>query len=234
MKQKIRKTSKTILFTCLVGIVVLVILILREKNNVDDESLAQIDEIKETSINLGYDMYITEVGKYDGVYMEDGSDERVSDILMITVKNEGVNAIQYAEISMPVGEKTASFALSTLPPNSTIIVLEKNRMSYEKADYTTAIAENVAIFSEPLNLCEDRLKIQCLDGIMNVSNISGEDIEEDIVIYYKNSATDVLYGGITYRLRVENGLKNGEIRQIAASHFSESGSRIMFVTCGAE
>ena len=88
------------------------------------------------------------------------------------------------------------------------------------------------MFSEPLSLQEDKLQLQVLDGALNVVNISGADIEGDIVIYYKNAASDLLYGGITYRVRIEGGMKADEIKQIMASHFSDSGSRIMFVTVG--
>ena len=107
-------------------------------------------------------------------------------------------------------------------------------MEYTSEVYTTALAENVVIFQESLTLCEDRLKIQMLDGVLNVSNISGKDIDGDITVYYKNSAADVFYGGITYRIRIEGGLKKDEIRQVVAGHVSDSGSALMFVTCGDE
>jgi len=191
----------------------------------------QVDDVKEVSINLGKGMRIIDVGKYTGIYMEDGTDEIVSGVMMIVVTNEGEDDIQYAEITMPVGDKTAEFSLSTLPAGSTVVLLEQSRMPYEAGEYTTAVAENVALFSEPLSLCEDKLKIQILDGAINVTNISGADITGDIFIYYKNSAADVYYGGITYRVRLEGGMMAEETKQIMASHFSESGSAIMFVTC---
>ena len=193
---------------------------------------ARLDELDEVSIALDFGMCITDVGKYTGIYMEDGSDEIVSGIMMIAVTNKGENDIQYAEIAMPVGGQTAHFSLTTLPVDATVILLEKDRMEYVPGDYTTAEVSSVALFQYPLTLCEDRLRIQILDGAINVTNISGADITGDIVIYYKNSAADVYYGGITYRVRLEGGLKAGEIRQIMASHFSAAGSSIMFVTCG--
>ena len=192
----------------------------------------QIDELKEISINLGSGMRITDVGRYTGVYMEDGSDDIVSGVMMIAVTNEGEQAVQYAEISLPVGEEMACFTLSTLPAGGTVILLEQSRMEYVPGEYVTAVAENVALFQEPPDMREDQLKIQNLQGALNISNISDVDIEDDICIYYKNSAADVYYGGITYRVRLEGGLKAGEIKQIVASHFSQSGTAVMFVTCG--
>ena len=115
-----------------------------------------------------------------------------------------------------------------------MLLLEQNRMNYVDGEYNTAVAKNVVLFSEPLSLCEDKLKIQALEGVINVSNISGHNINGDIIIYYKNSVEDIFYGGITYRVRIEGGLKKNEIRQLVANHFSESGSKIMFVTCGGK
>lgn len=191
-----------------------------------------IEDVVEAGIDLGKGLWITDVGKYTGVYMEDGSDEIVSGVMMIAVTNVGAEDIQYAEITMPVGDQTARFLLTTLPVDSTVILLEQTRMAYVPGEYTEAAASSVAFFQTPLSLCEDRLEIQVLDGAINITNISGSDIAGDIVIYYKNSAADVYYGGITYRVRLEGGMKAGEIRQIMASHFSASGSAIVFVTCG--
>lgn len=243
MKQKIKKMQSKKKRSITYGILLCILLMLmigiiiykqQERNNAQIEYPAQLNDVQQTSIYLGNDMYITDVGKYSGIYMEDGSNEIVSDVMMICVKNKGKKTIQYAEISVPVGDKTGSFVLSTLPPDSTVIVLEKNKMSYEKEDYTIAVAQNVAVFSNSINLCEESLDIQSLDGIINVKNISGDDIKDDIVIYYKYSSIDALYGGITYRIRIEGGLKKDEVRQIAASHFSEVGSKIMFVTIGMQ
>lgn len=188
-------------------------------------------EVSDGTIDLGNGMRITEVGEHTGFYVEDGSDEAVSGIMTIVVTNEGEEDIRYAEISMPVGDQTARFTLSTLPAGGTVVLQELNRIPYVEGEYTTAVAEHVMLFREPLELCEDRLTIQILDGAINVANISGEDITEDILIYYKYMASDVYYGGITFRVRIEGGMKADEQKHITASHFYAADSVIMFVTC---
>lgn len=176
---------------------------------------------------------IRNIGAYTGAYVEDGSNDIVSNVLMLVVDNSGEEAVQYAEITLPTENGDAKFTLSTLPAGESVVLLEQNRMTYTgKEDASMAFSSNVAFFSEPLSLYEEKLKLQILDGAINVTNISGEDISEDIVIYYKNAAADIYYGGITYRVRIEDGLKADEIKQIMASHFSDSGSKIMFVTVG--
>ena len=48
--------------------------------------------------------------------------------------------------------------------------------------------------------------------MLNVPNISDEDIPGDVVVYYKHASADMLYGGITYRVTISGGIKAGESR----------------------
>lgn len=192
-----------------------------------------VEELQDIEAYLDRGLKIINVGAYTGIYMEDGSDEVVSGVLMLVVTNVGDTAIQYAEITLPTEGGDAMFKLSTLPVGESCVLLEQTRMAHTgNEDISKATAANVAIFREPLSLCEEQLKFQALDGILNVINISGEDITGDIVVYYKNAAADLYYGGITYRVRLTGGMKQGEIKQLVADHFSDSGSKIMFVTIG--
>lgn len=192
-----------------------------------------VEKLEFVDINLGYGLAITDVDKYNGVYMEDGSNEFVSGVLMIVVANTSEDDIQYAEISLGLAEGDAKFNLSTLPAGESIVLLEQTRLPWSNSEeYAHATMENVVVFSESMHLQENALKVQMLDGMLNITNISGKDITGDIVIYYKNSAADLLYGGITYRVRLEGGIAADEIRQLTAGHMSASGSRLMFITIG--
>ena len=193
----------------------------------------QITHVEEVAINIGYGMEISDIGDYTGIYMEDGSDELVSGVLMCVVTNTGESTIQYAKFNLLCGEETAEFEISTLRPGDRLVALEVNRLAYREGQtYSATMAEDAALFAEEPCLHEDAVEIQMLDGIMNMTNISDEDITGDVVVYYKNAAADLLYGGITYRVRIEGGIPAGEIRQMPAGHLSASGSEIMFVTIG--
>ena len=111
------------------------------------------------------------------------------------------------------------------------MVLESSRMAYAEG-FTQAEVVNFASFDEPMSLCTDEIEISAFEKAINITNISGKDITGDIVIYYKNSAIDMFYGGITYRVRIEGGIKADEIRQIVPSHFMTGSSTIVHVTCG--
>ena len=176
---------------------------------------------------------ITDLLSYTGAFMEDRTDDIVTDVLAIQVTNTGEEYIQTMDITLTAGDTQAQFSLSTLFPGETVIVLEKNRMAYSTAPaFEQAQFSAVALFDAHPGMCQDKLDIQCLDGVINVTNISKEDITGDILIYYKNYVSGVYYGGITYRLRIEGGLKAGEIRQGSAGHFKPDNSAVVFVTCG--
>ena len=183
-------------------------------------------------MNLGDGIFITGIGSYSGAFMEDGSNESVSGILMITVENRSEKTLQYGEITLSGNGTTANFNVSTLPPQGTAVLLEVNRQKYVSDELFSYYAlEKRIFFDGDLSLCEDKIKIGCLDGKLNVTNISGKDMEGDVVIYYKNYLDGIYYGGITYRTSVSGGLLSGEVRQISASHYSSAGSAVMFVTC---
>ena len=183
--------------------------------------------------DLGGGVMITGFLPYTGAFMEDRTDEVVTDVLAIQVTNTGEEYIQTMDITLNAGDTLAQFSLSTLFPGETVVVLEKNRMAYSTApEFESVQTSAVALFEAHPGMCQDKLEIQCLNGVINVTNISGEDITGDILIYYKNYVSGVYYGGITYRLRIEGGLKAGEIRQGTAVHFNPDNNTVVFVTCG--
>lgn len=190
-----------------------------------------IEDVQSAEVSLPHGLVLQDIGSYTGLYMEDGSDEVLSRILMITVRNDGEKTVQYAEIMLSGETETAHFSLTTLPPGQSAVLLEQNRMAYDGGREVTQIeVDHVALFPEEPTLQEDKLKLQPMNGMLNVTNISGEDISGDIMVYYKNASADMLYGGITYRVSIPGGLKAGETRQTPAGHLSERGSRLMFTT----
>lgn len=176
-------------------------------------------------------LVITDIGKYAGVFMEDGSDEPVSNILMIQVENTTGKDLYLAQIKLEYGDKTAVFQVTNLPNGAKAILLEQQRMSYTVQMPQSASVENVA-FTTEFSMLADQLEVTALNGVINVKNISGKDIPEDIYVYYKNYVGNLYYGGITYRILIEGGLKAGEIRQLMASRFNQSSSRLLMVTIG--
>ena len=188
---------------------------------------SEIENVQETPLET---IEITSIQSYDGPFFEDGSDDLVENVLMITVKNNGQQTLQYAEATLSFGNTTAQFAFSTLKPGESMAVLEKNRLEYPgemEPDFYQF--ENVIFFPEEPGLFSDKVEISALDGAFNVRNISGEDLTGNIAIYYKNKLDQGYLGGITYRTVIRDGMAKDEIKQLVANHFREDQSQIVFV-----
>lgn len=239
MKKKQRNKLILIMIAVLIVGVIIIALLARKSDTADhiekDSSVSagtDFEETKETGLDAGCSIEVTEVSSYSGPYMEDASDQEVSDVLMIKVRNTGEEAIQYAEVTLFAdGKEAGLFKFSTLMPEETMMVLESGKQEYnKKAEYSQAAASNVALFQNKPKLYSDKFEVQPLDGGFNITNISDEDIKGEIVIYFKDCEGDALKGGITYRGRIEGGLGKGEIRQLMSSNFTENNTRIMFIT----
>lgn len=181
-------------------------------------------------IGLDYGLQITDHGSYTGVYMEDGSNEIVSDVMMLVVQNNGEADIQLAELTVLCGGETYRFKLTNLAVGKRAVLLDLDRKRAEGGTPEVVELDSVALFQEPMELHEDAIEIGGLEGMLNVKNISDTDISGDIHIYYKYAAQDIYYGGITFRVRIQGGLKAGELRQIPAGHFDPKGCEIIQVT----
>lgn len=235
-KKKILPLLGILLAAAAVLLVVLLTYSPAEKEEGPEVESLPAAEPQETQIDplfiLDEALQIEKIGEYTGIFVEDGSDDPVTGVLMMHVTNITQDPIQFAEITLDLGEETAHFTVSVLPAGATAILIEQNRMAYsEKVDYTSAAADcsKLAGFDRELSCQEDKLKIQILDGGVNIQNISGADITETIVLTYKNINNGVYHGGIAYRIRLEGGLKADELRQIMVNHIYSPGTEMMFV-----
>lgn len=176
-----------------------------------------------------YGLYILSVDSYAGIYVEDGSDDVVQGLMMVILENRSEKALQLCNLTLDFGDAQASFSATNIPAGGRVALLEQNRMPYRSDDPVRMTVENIAMM-DAFPLYEDVFEITTLDGVINIRNISGNDIIGDIFIYYKNVGGGIYYGGITYRVRIADGLKAGEIRQLMTAHYYEDASEILMVT----
>ena len=109
------------------------------------------------------------------------------------------------------------------------MLLEKSRHEYVSDSFYNATAENVVFFQDDMSIQEDKLKITGTNGALTVENLTDEEMGE-IYIYYKNTASDgLLYGGITYRARVDAGLKPGKSTTVMTGHYYANACTIVNV-----
>ncbi len=222
-----------IALVAIVAVVVAVLLTSGEPNNNNDNNTKKPNLLTETEafepVKLDDNFEIVDMGKYSGIYMEDGSNDSVTDVFMIKVKNISEKDLQLARINLKYADFTAEFEVTNLPVGDTAVLLEKNRNAYIEGSFKSSKVLDVVYFENPMSIKSDVLKITGNDGVLIVENISDKDIDGDFYIYYKYSLDDVLYGGITFRSKVASGIKAGEVKQVAASHFDDNGSVIVDV-----
>lgn len=182
------------------------------------------------TIYLDRNLRITDIGKYVGMYMEDGTNEVVTNVMMIILHNDGTEDLQLARIVLEYSDFTAQFEATNLPAGEAVVLLEKNRLAFENSTCLRAELTNCAFFPAPMSMMEEMFEVTGGDGYIDIKNITADVISGEIFIYYKNSATDLLYGGITYRCRVSGGIAAGETVRIMAGHYQEGSSRLLMVS----
>ena len=173
---------------------------------------------------------VEKVGRYAGIFVEDGSDEIVSDVFAITVVNNSDKMLQYAQVVITCGGEEYTFDMSTIPVGARAQVLEKNKKALpEDLSGAQTVLTTVTEFQEAPSTYPEVFELTPFEYSVNIKNISKSDISGDVYVYYKTKVGDLYMGGITYRAKVTD-LAAGEEKSAYASHFYGSDSEILFVT----
>lgn len=171
-------------------------------------------------------MKIKSIGQYSGSFVEDGSDRSVSNVLSIVVTNTSGKDLQYGEIKLKAGSKTATFKLTNVPSGKSVLALETSGMKYSSGtNYTYADATYA---QTNMSMNSSKVRVSTEDSKVTIKNISGRDLGT-VYVYYKNLDKSGAYlGGITYRVKFEN-VKSGDTLTQGTKHFSKSNSKIIMV-----
>ena len=173
---------------------------------------------------------VEKVGRYAGIFVEDGSDEIVSDVFAITVVNNSDKMLQYAQVVITCGGEEYTFDMSTIPAGARAQVLEKDKKALpEDLSGAQTVLTTVTEFQEAPSTYSEVFELTPFEYSVNIKNISKSDISGDVYVYYKTKVGDLYMGGITYRAKVTD-LAAGEEKSAYAGHFYENDSEILFVT----
>ena len=185
---------------------------------------------KKVSSNFKVDdaaITIQRINGYSGIFIEDGSDKEVKNVAAIEVKNTSNKPLEFAQIQLYNGSKKLVFDVSTLPANSSAVVMEKNKASFNSSKGVTYGGTTAGY----VNSLEKASSIKCKkvknNGI-EVTNTSSKNIPCVRVFYKYKSSEGYYVGGITYTAKVED-LKAGASQTIYPSHFASDGVEIMMV-----
>ena len=192
-----------------------------------DNTEIKLSIASQEPVKITEGLELTSVSDYTGLYLEDGSDSLVKNILAITLKNTSDKDLQLARIYVDFEGFTAEFEATNLPSDESVVLLEKSSRPFVSKDYLSIRAENVVYFEEKMTPIADVLEISGNGGNMVVKNISDKAVEGEIYIYYKNYSAESYFGGITYRTVVNDDIAAGESVSVLTSHFAGEQSRVV-------
>jgi hypothetical protein len=204
-------------------------------NNNGNAAQEIIFHSKEFPAMLSEDLTITKAFNYDGEFPEDGTFKQENDVFALKVVNNSDKTIQLVRIYVTTDKNECLFEITTLPGKKTVTVFEKNAYSLSEDEKILEIREeNKIFFEQSLSLNRDKFEITTLDSVLNIKNISQQDVTSNVYVYFKKKDADGNYfGGITFRSNA-GGLKAGEFKQIPAPHFSKADSEVLFVDYGMQ
>ncbi len=182
---------------------------------------------KFTPVSVYEGLQITSMGDYSGLFLEDGTDEVVTSVMMIVLENTSDKDLQLARVKAVYSDFTAEFEATNIPAGESVVLLEKNRRKSVDVSFKELLAEDVVFFQENMSLMEETFKVKSGEGFVELENISSEDVQGVTYIYYKNTAGDTLYGGITYRAKIEETIPVGKSVRVLTNHFTEKNTEIM-------
>ena len=151
--------------------------------------------IQQQPIELEQGLRILRIDRYSGIFLEDGTDEMVTDVLMVILENTAEQDLQLARITLDYGDQKAEFEVTDLPAGECVVALERSRMAFVEEELRAASAQNIVFFQERMDLAENRIKLEGKTGMIRITNQSGEDLPGPVCIYYKNRHDELYYGG---------------------------------------
>ncbi len=150
--------------------------------------------------------------------------------LAVVAENVSDSDVEYAVLTVKTKSETLTFNVSALLRGTKAVLLCNEDVGSNPAEvYTAWQTKDKIIFENPPVMNDDKLEISVLDGSVSVRNISGEDIESDIYIYYKDKKDDLVNGSVTYKIRVD-GIKADSQTYVKAPELNENNCSIIFTS----
>ncbi len=148
--------------------------------------------------------------------------------LAVVAENVSEEDVEYALLTVKTQNGTLTFNVSALLKGTKAVLLCNEPVGVDPNEvYTAWQTENKVVFDNPPVMNSDKLEIRVTNGSISLKNISGEDIESDIYIYYKDKKDNLLNGSVTYKTRV-NGIKADSQTFVKAPELDENNCQIIF------
>ena len=234
MDKKPSKKTIIIIAIALAAVIAAVIIIVSGKSggaNGGGDTGTVVDGGSVSIDETAQDIEVISMENITAAYVEDGSDEVLSDVMALTIRNTGDKMLQLAEITVHSDAADYTFKATTIPAGGEARLMELNRavMPGNIGECSLSISQ-LAWDEQGLGMCEDSISIVPRSNGFVVKNLTGNTIEAGhINFYYKNVDGGVYIGGITYHAANNAAIAPGEELAVATAHFDAASSEIMFV-----
>ena len=174
-----------------------------------------------------YQIAIRRLNPYSGPFVEDGTDEMVTNVLALQFRNDSQQAVQYAEYVFDINGEEVAFKLSNLDVGQRCVVLAANRHAYN-ANEVLKLKSRLVAAVDVLPSADNQILPVVVDDTITVMNTSDQNIPVARVFFKTYYAEeDTFFGGITYSITVENLPAGGSSEAVSPSHFSGEMSRFV-------
>lgn len=163
-------------------------------------------------------------------YLENGREDAANGTAAVKIKNLTGNTLEALSFKMVADGKEYSFSVSMLPGGKSLVAvnLEGYQMPKETQNAEYQVDYHLFCRTEP-RLYEKKYDIDVCDGMINVTNLTDKEADDQIVIYYKNVKNGCYYPGSTYRIRIKDGISAGGSVSVTAEHAVKGQTEIISV-----
>ena len=164
-------------------------------------------------------------GLYNGVYVEDGSDQLVENVAALLVTNGSEQYLDLAKLTYDLDGEEATFMVTGLPAGTSCWVLEYSRKT-ATADTKFQPVNTITSFRQEVVNTLEGVDLQFNGTMLKATNTTDHDLRE-LTIYYKVLHEDGNYlGGITYMVNFGD-LEPGQSAEKIAGHFQPDKTHIV-------
>ena len=171
---------------------------------------------------------VLNVGAYDGLFLEDGSDDEISGVAALVLRNCGKAAVEYVSISMTCGNTSLEFEGSDIPSGAMIVLQDTNRTPFSSGAISNCSATVAEL--DKLEMSENAVLVtENSDNTLTIKNITNKALP-CVRVFYKFYSGDEgsFVGGITYVAKITD-LQPDEAQTILPSHYVTGYSVITMV-----
>ena len=176
----------------------------------------------------GHNLRIEKLAPYTGIFVEDGTNQQVTDVAMLLVQNTGDDVVEYAEITIDYADKTLSFQITALPAGERMVVQEKSGNVVPNG--VAGRASALVVHRTKMNIAPEISISDNGDNSLTVKNLTNQTIPTVRVFYkYYMEKENMFVGGIAFTVRITSlGAESSMV--IYPSHYNSETSRVVMAT----